>query len=50
MNLDWNGIRDINGSKNHGFEELCQDLANSELLLLDGIVSKSHGARHLLTA
>ena len=30
MNLDWNAIRPLNGSRDRGFEELCAQLANAE--------------------
>ena len=30
MNLDWHAIRPLNGTKTHGFEELCAQLARAE--------------------
>lgn len=30
MNLDWNSIRPLNGSRDKGFEELCAQLAHAE--------------------
>lgn len=31
MNLDWNSIRPLNGSRDKGFEELCAQLARAEM-------------------
>ncbi len=38
MNLDWNKIRPLNGSRTEGFEELCAQLARAESP--DGVVRK----------
>jgi hypothetical protein len=31
FNLDWSGIRPLNGSSHNGFEELCAQLAENEI-------------------
>jgi hypothetical protein len=30
VNIDWNAIRPLNGSRANGFEELCAQLARAE--------------------